>query len=1016
MDAVFGANLVKGGNANQGTADWTTYTNTTVVTGGTYVDNQAFRLGASATMSQTITPTSASNARKMKVYLTYSIPFTEECMGFLKLTVNYVSGNKSKFIFPLNGGFIKSIGGWIGAEANTWPSVKEIIDVPDEEVISTCTFTITTKSTLQGYLYVDWMEFRIEKPVEESIPTGSVDGDKLVDGTVTSLKLGSLSVGAAHIQNLAVGTAKITDAAIQNAKIENLAVTAAKIANATIVTANIADAQITTAKIADANITTAKIADAQITNAKIANATITNAKIALATITTALIGDAQITTAKINDAAITNAKIVSIDAAKLTVGTIDTGKVIISGTNGKLFISDNRLQIFDTQTVPVERVAIGDVNDDGTLYGLRVRGADGTTVLYDENGVYNQGITDGAITNPKIGNGAVLNQNIFAATITGDKLVIDTITAREIATGTITAASAIIADAAITTAKIADAQITTAKIADAQITNAKIVSLDATKITTGYLNAARIDADSITVDKLHVMARNKLNNFANGTLDGWGVATGVAIVTDPSTSGARGQVLKVTTASAIYETSDFVEVDATKSYKLAVSLTNKPAGYAQTIDPANRIHLAFYVYDKDKVQISATPLAVSTRAWGTATTSPYVWSSATGATVAGWRDLEAYLYAATHTDGSSLPLGKNVTNNFRLPINAKYIRVRLINNGNTTSCDAFFYSPTLTEVDTSGIYADQITAGTLSAINIDAVTIKGSSKIQMSVLGGAPDGSGGPAVNPYNLDFYYRELQGGPRYHMGSNASIWMTTDMTAQIYGANGVYISSDGYTDFNGEVHMSGIGTYADPETGVLRALKIGSKGLAVTNNNTDSGDALHVRGKATIKGEGLELYWSGYGPYIDFKDSAAVDYKVRIRQIASELQFFFDSGPVRHAFYNNGTKLGGTIELDGRNLGMSPVDSPQVLIEFVEFDIPLSPTGTKVLIDEWYLKTVANRFAVFTNNGTVIEKGLDYFIVAGTGIADCRIVGERIGYRDVFFADVTEPPESPIQEVAA
>lgn len=48
--------------------------------------------------------------------------------------------------------------------------------------------------------------------------------------------------------------------------------------------------------------------------------------------------------------------------------------------------------------------------------------------------------------------------------------------------------------------------ITTAMIQDAAITNAKIASLDAAKITTGYLNAARIKAASITSDKLVIAA------------------------------------------------------------------------------------------------------------------------------------------------------------------------------------------------------------------------------------------------------------------------------------------------------------------------------------------------------------------------------------------------------------------------------------------------------------------------------------------------------------------------------
>jgi hypothetical protein len=110
------------------------------------------------------------------------------------------------------------------------------------------------------------------------------------------------------------------------------------------------------------------------------------------------------------------------------------------------------------------------------------------------------------------------------------------------------------------------------------------------------------------------------------------------------------------------------------------------------------------------------------------------------------------------------------------------------------------------------------------------------------------------------------------------------------------------------------------------------------------------------------------------------------------------------IRHIFYNNGTKSGGSIEVDGKNLGMSPIDSPQVLLEYIEFDIPLTPEGTKVLLDDTYLKTVEG-FAVFPNNGVIVEKGLDYFIIKGEGLADCRIVGERIEYKGKFYDDLTD-----------
>ena len=95
------------------------------------------------------------------------------------------------------------------------------------------------------------------------------------------------------------------------------------------------------------------------------------------------------------------------------------------------------------------------------------------------------------------------------------------------------------------------------------------------------------------------------------------------------------------------------------------------------------------------------------------------------------------------------------------------------------------------------------------------------------------------------------------------------------------------------------------------------------------------------------------------------------------------------------------------------MSPIDSPQILIEYIEFNVPLSKAGTKVYIDETYLKTI-EEYAVFTNNGEIIEKGEDYIIVSGEGTADIRFVGERVGYKDTFFADMSVDEEEGTDEV--
>lgn len=105
----------------------------------------------------------------------------------------------------------------------------------------------------------------------------------------------------------------------------------------------------------------------------------------------------------IANGAIGSAQISKVSADKLDAGVIDTSKITIAGANGNLKLRGNRLQVFEgIGANQYERVSLGDVNNDGTIYGLRVRGADGNTILYDENGVYREGITDGSINDDKI--------------------------------------------------------------------------------------------------------------------------------------------------------------------------------------------------------------------------------------------------------------------------------------------------------------------------------------------------------------------------------------------------------------------------------------------------------------------------------------------------------------------------------------------------------------------------------------------------------------------------------------
>ena len=215
----------------------------------------------------------------------------------------------------------------------------------------------------------------------------------------------------------------------------------AKIKNATIDKATIGELNATNAKIESLKSNKADIGDLNATNANIGTLTANVAKIntllagnitadniQAGTITADKIATGAITAGSgiIADGAIGSAQISDLDASKITAGKIDTSKVEVAGANNHLRLKGNRLQVFQgTGSQAKERVSLGDVNGNGTVYGLRVRGADGKTVLLDENGVKSEGITDGAITNDKISDsadidGAKLNINSVINKINDD--------------------------------------------------------------------------------------------------------------------------------------------------------------------------------------------------------------------------------------------------------------------------------------------------------------------------------------------------------------------------------------------------------------------------------------------------------------------------------------------------------------------------------------------------------------------------------------------------------------------
>ena len=104
-------------------------------------------------------------------------------------------------------------------------------------------------------------------------------------------------------------------------------------------------------------------------------------------------------------------------------------------------------------------------------------------------------------------------------------------------------------------------------------------------------------------------------------------------------------------------------------------------------------------------------------------------------------------------------------------------------------------------------------------------------------------------------------------------------------------------------------------------------------------------------------------------------------------------------RHRFNADGTKTGGTMEVEGTIYGMSPTDSPQTLIEYIDFDIVVA--GTKeVFLDPIYNKMISKFTALLSNTDIKIkEKRANSIVLMGNGTTDIVFKGQRKEAQEYF-----------------
>jgi hypothetical protein len=154
---------------------------------------------------------------------------------------------------------------------------------------------------------------------------------------------------------------------------------------------------------------------------------------------------------------------------------------------------------------------------------------------------------------------------------------------------------------------------------------------------------------------------------------------------------------------------------------------------------------------------------------------------------------------------------------------------------------------------------------------------------------------------------------------------------------------------------------------------------------------------------------------GPYIDasggvFRMNSAINpssgktYSGISLMKGNTINIYFD-GMMKHQFKSDGTKIGGSIEIDGKTWGMSPIDSPRVLFMDIVEDVEAVSEGTEVKFEQKFAKSM-NGYKVFPNKPVeVTDKTTEGFTVKGEGNVDLLIVGKRIKYEDTYWQDMED-----------
>ncbi|EZP74999.1 DNA-directed RNA polymerase subunit omega [Parageobacillus genomosp. 1] len=852
-------------------------------------------------------------------------------------------------------------GSWSNAGTATAPfttteglvsGVCKITSAPTAgKTVSKVDFFMEKSNETTGYYYARDLELRKRQ-----------QGELIVDGAITAQKIaaGAITAGSAIIADGAITSAKIATAAIGTVAIQDGAITNAKIQNAAIGTAAIQDGAITNAKIAVAAIGTAEIQDAAITSAKIANLAVG--------------------TAAIQDGAITNAKIANLDASKITSGYIDANRIAANT------ITTDKLVVADLTNLCVNPVFDGGSNKEWSGVTAVVNTTTGVPANAPTTYVGKQSQRDGYCGS-------------FFPVNEGDKFYIEVWCATSNSTQKFGAGLQFQKeDGALTWVRgFQTTPIGTWTKFSGEVT-----------VPTGYTKArvwTQIEATSNFGDWYFtkVVVRRKANSelIVDGAITAQKIAAGAitagsAIIADGAIGTAKIADASITSAkiASLAVGNAAIQNAAITNAKIATAAI----GTAQIQDAAiTNAKIADLAVDSSKIADASI------------TTAKIADAAITSAKIANAAITSAHIQNAAIGNAAIANASITAAKIANLAVGTAQIQDAAITNAkiaNLAVDNAKIANLHGSKITAGSITADKLSVTSLSAISanlgtVTAGTLKGLTAEDLYI------GSYGAKIDTSQLP----DGTNAVRLQATSSSYIRSNADDSFSVVLKNENSFHFDLVSTYNdrrikmGNVHLKGLNGAGrvgleirdvnDAGYEDLKAKNITATGGLIADRVSGQQDAnVVLLGNNTQKidnSNGDARWKQSDGNYIF--QGANGDVRIYV------------GGVVKHAFYANGTKSGGSIEIDGINWGMSPIDSPRVMIADLITDVQLNELGVVVRLDERLAKAFS-RFAIFPNNPTarVVEKGTDYFVVTGEGIADFYVLGIRIDQDDKYFENLT------------